>query len=200
VEELMGLRAWAERKAMGKILAYAVKAIAEGKLGELPKRLYWRLAGAKTYIGMAFGAAWALLTWGTESGTCGKLGYDCTAWANTLGVIAAFLMAVGLFDGALRTKAPDKFAGLVALLCVLVGTTACGQLQLETFPKRPLGVDQGVVEGLVCRGELKQAEVYAQDRGASRAEVTERVQRAVETVAHKPGCCAGPTCSAQGGK
>lgn len=108
----MGLIKWAKEKTMSGILAYAVKAIAEGKFGELPKKLYWFLAGKKTVIGSIFGAAWALLAWGSSSGTCGGYGWDCDGWANTLGGIAAFLLAAGLYDGALRTKAPNKFASL----------------------------------------------------------------------------------------
>lgn len=146
---------------MSSILAYAVKAIAEGKLGELPKKLYWALAGKKMYIGMAFGAAWAVLDWGTLSGTCGKLGYDCTAWANTLGTIAASLLAFGLYDGALRTKAPNKLAGLVLLLCLGLSLSACGSMaQVRVGGEPRMHPDEQVVFARVCADQPDAARLY----------------------------------------
>ena len=97
---------------ISRILAVFVKKLAEGDFGEPLRKCYWWLAGVKTYIGMAFGAAWAALAWAQESGLCTAQGWDCEGWGTTLASIAAFLVLVGLYDGALRTQAPDKLAGI----------------------------------------------------------------------------------------
>ena len=191
----MGVKSWLVRhRLLSELQVWKVKVDAERaalEAGKENKNMpQWLHAVLVVFAGGAITALTDALT-STNGFTADAAGFKRVALAGLVGGLIAIV--------AWLKQSPIKPAA-VLLLCVLVGTTACGQLQLETFPKRPLGVDQGVVEGLVCRGELKQAEVYAQDRGASRAEVTERVQRAVETVAHKPGCCAGPTCSAQGGK
>ena len=91
---------------MSNLPALLVTGIAEGRFGEGPKKVYWWLSGKKTYIGLAFGLAWALLEYGSSSGTCGKLGYDCSHISSVLGQVAMFLLAVGLYDGAIRTTAP----------------------------------------------------------------------------------------------
>lgn len=93
---------------MSGFIALFVRKLAEGDFGELPKQIYWRLAGAKTYIGMAFGAAWALLVWAQDAGICNAQGWDCKGWGTTLASIAAFLVLVGLWDGALRSQPPSK--------------------------------------------------------------------------------------------
>lgn len=189
------LKAKGRQIVLSKILAAFVTKLAEGDFGEWPKKLYWRCAGAKTNIGFAFGAAWAFLEYGTQSGFCASRGWDCTALANTLGAIAAVLVPIGLFDGALRSKAPNKYAGLLVLLMIglpLAGCASMGgaQAQIGIGIKGPKSVDQGVVETLACRGDIEAAEIYAQDRGASRAEVTEVIERARKAVAKRPGCCA----------
>jgi hypothetical protein len=92
---------------------------------------------------------------------------------------------------------PKRFVtGLVAL-AALVGLTACGSLaQVRVGGEaKPAGPDQKVVEGLVCQARDKDAEVYLGDRGASRAEITERIERARQDTAGRPGCaCRETTC------
>jgi hypothetical protein len=93
---------------MSKLLALLVRKIAEGDFGEPLKRVYWWLAGKKTYIGMAFGASWAMLAWAQDVGVCTMRGWDCAGWSTTLASVAAFLVLVGLWDGALRSQPPNK--------------------------------------------------------------------------------------------
>jgi hypothetical protein len=95
-----------ERWAMSKILAALVTKAAEGGFGPKVKAAYWLVSGQKTNIGMLFGLAWAVLEYGTSSGFCGAHGWDCTGWSNTLIAVAGFLLAAGLYDGAIRTPAP----------------------------------------------------------------------------------------------
>ncbi len=195
----MGLRTWAERKTMSKLLPYLVKALAEGRFGEAPKKAYWFLAGKKMYIGAVLGAVAALLQWGTSSGTCGQLGLDCTGYTATLASVAGILALIGLYDGAVRAEAPNKFAGLVVLLCLSFGVLSgcAGMLPpiSANIGRQPVQQpDQETINGLICRGKFEAAEVYAQDRGASRAEVTERVQRAIQEAFKRPDCCLENAC------
>ncbi len=74
--------------------------------------------------------------------------------------------------------------GVLALAATGCGTSA----QVALGARTPKGVDQGVVEQLVCLGEIEKAEVYAGDRGASRAEITEAITRAQRAVARKGDC------------
>lgn len=86
-------------------------------------------------------------------------------------------------------------AAVVVLLGLL--SASCGslaQVRVGGEPK-PAGPDQKVVEVLVCRGEDEKAEVYISDRGGTRAEITERVERARADTAGRPGCaCRETTC------
>lgn len=119
------------------------------------------------------------------------------AWAVLLGVGGMFAT---LMLEVWRRRPQRGFGfslGITLTGCLLLLSAGCGlKGQVELNPQRPKGIDQGVVENLVCHGEIKEAETYAQDRQASRAEVTEAIQRAMEKTAHRPGCCAGPTCPA----
>lgn len=100
---------------MSKILAVLFSKLAEGDFGAKPKAAYWWLAGKKTWIGALFGAAWAALDRLDAGGVCAAQGWDCAGWSTTLGGIAAFMLSWGLYDGALRSPVPYKYAGLLLL-------------------------------------------------------------------------------------
>jgi hypothetical protein len=89
---------------MGKALAVLVKKVAEGDFGKPLASVYWKLEGIKTYTAIAFAvAAYAL----SELGAAG-LCEPCPGYVDVLLWIAGGLLAVGLFDGALRTAPPTK--------------------------------------------------------------------------------------------
>lgn len=101
-------KSWAERKAMSKILAYAITAVADGRLGTGPKRLYWWAKGKKTWTGAILGVLYAVLQAAQSAGLCDLAAWDCGAWAGYLGGASAFLLTVGLVDGTLHAPAPVK--------------------------------------------------------------------------------------------
>jgi hypothetical protein len=88
----------------GKILPLAFKALAEGQFGEVPKKIYWFLAGKKTIIGAL------LLAWGTGmEAVCANypdFAYSCevATWVYWLG---GMLTVVGLADGGTRSPWPE---------------------------------------------------------------------------------------------
>lgn len=96
-----------KRKVKGvfvsKIIAYLLKLIAEGKFGALLAKVYWWLAGYKTYIGLALGAVYAGLLKLAESGCA-----PCSEYAGYVAWLSAFLVSIGFIDAALREKSPAK--------------------------------------------------------------------------------------------
>lgn len=91
---------------MGKIVALGVKMLAEGRFGKGPAAVYRWLEGKKTWTGLAFGVLWGAVAVAEDNGACGAWGLDCTGISTWLGAVAAFLVSVGLYDAALRTKPP----------------------------------------------------------------------------------------------
>ncbi len=87
---------------MGKLIAALLKKIAEGGFGERPKQIYWALAGIKTYLGLAFAVLSFGLSQAHERGLC----ISCADYNGMLLSVAAFLVSIGLLDGALRTDPP----------------------------------------------------------------------------------------------
>ncbi len=88
-----------------------VKAIAEGKFGEVARTWYWRLAGLKLWIT----AVVATVAFGLEQfasyGLCvpgGPIDFSCQGAAGSLYAFAGFLAVVGLYDGAVRSEAPFR--------------------------------------------------------------------------------------------
>jgi hypothetical protein len=74
-----------------------VRAIAEGKKGKKMREIYWRLAGYKTYTGIALGALYAgFMVAGYSEGI------QYLLWG------AGFLTSVGLLDKAWRAQPPLK--------------------------------------------------------------------------------------------
>jgi uncharacterized membrane protein YedE/YeeE len=89
----------------GSLLPALLRSVAEGKLGERPKAIYWKTAGYRTFVGAALvGLGYGL------GGVCGSysetMAWACKAqgWVMALG---ALLAAVGLADGGTRAPWPD---------------------------------------------------------------------------------------------
>lgn len=174
---------------------------------------------AVEYSGTIAAALSAALAW-TMSAACQPL----TAWSWSiscalqtqvlLGVIL-LLVYVGILDGAMLARAPippiarrriDEIkpwgpgpgaalllAGLGLLL--LTGCGSMAQLRVGGAP-RPLAPDPEVVQQLVCRGQIAEAERYVELRGGSQADRLELVERARKATTGKPGCCAAEgTCA-----
>lgn len=91
-------------KKYSAILVSIVKGIAEGKFGEKPKAIYWALEGYKTLIAFVF----ATLTFALEYAVSSGLWPDAAPAIPVLYGISAFLLAVGLYDGAVRAEPPSK--------------------------------------------------------------------------------------------
>lgn len=89
---------------MGKILAVLVKKLAEGDFGAGPAKVYWALAGIKTYTAIAFAAAGLVLSQLSQHGLCAA----CDGYVASLLTVAGFLATIGLFDGAVRIEPPQK--------------------------------------------------------------------------------------------
>lgn len=90
--------------------------------------------------------------------------------------------------------------GAAVILLALPFVAGCGgalaQVKIGGDPKPP-GVDSRVVESLVCQARETEAAVYISDRGGSRAEITERIERARQDTAGRPGCaCREAACIA----
>lgn len=107
----MGLKAWAERKAMGAILAIFVKKLAEGDFGPGPAKVYWALAGVKTWTALGLAAIAGGLTLAYQLGLC----EPCYGYVGMLITASGVLAAIGLFDGAVRIMPPVRVTNTVTL-------------------------------------------------------------------------------------
>jgi hypothetical protein len=90
--------------AVSKILALLVSKLAEGDFGTTASKVYWKLAGLKTYTAIAFGAVGYALTRASDAGIC----EPCGELAAGLMTFAGFLLTIGLYDGAIRSQPPTK--------------------------------------------------------------------------------------------
>lgn len=90
----------------GRLLPLLLKAVAEGELGEPAKRVYWWMAGKKTFTGVVILGASA----GLEA-VCASHGIQgaCDA-AHWLYLAGAALTAIGLVDGGTRSPWPTGTA------------------------------------------------------------------------------------------
>lgn len=87
----------------GKIIPQVLRAAAEGRAGEMPKKVYWALAGKKTFIGAL------LIGLGTagEAVCANYTAYQWTCEASTwIYYLGALLASVGLVDGGTRAPWP----------------------------------------------------------------------------------------------
>lgn len=127
----------------------------------------------------------------------------CAVMSTVLLCLAAACAYLGLLDASFAARAPLPPSAAAAfrrfppsgplaaaLLVALVPLSGCASAQARLGREpRPLGPDQDVVEGLVCRGEIAEAERYVELRGGSQADRTELVERARKTMKNRPGCC-----------
>ena len=168
---------------------------------------------ATEYAGTLAAVLSAGLTW-TISSACHPLvawsiSLECATQGTVLTGVILVLVYLGILDGAMLARAPippiarrriDELhpwgpgrggSAVLALLSLLLlsGCASMGGAQAAIGVRVPKGVDGATLEGLVCRGEMEAAQVYAQDRGASRAEVTEALERARRATKGTPGCC-----------
>ena len=81
----------------------AITAVAEGKFGEPAKKVYWALAGKKTWITAAVAGAASVLE-AVPAEQCA----DCATYVAYLWSAAGFLLVAGLWDGAVRAVPPKK--------------------------------------------------------------------------------------------
>lgn len=87
-----------------KAVPTAVTQIAEGKFGEGPKKVYWWLAGKKTWITVIVAGAAEIMS-NIPAEQC----EGCAEWAAYTWTAAGILLVVGLWDGAIRAIPPtDK--------------------------------------------------------------------------------------------
>jgi hypothetical protein len=98
-----------KEKAMGALLALFVKKLAEGDFGAGPAKVYWWLAGKKTWIALGLAAIAGALSLAYELGLCAP----CYDYVGLIVTISVGLAAVGLFDGAVRITPPVKQNDLV---------------------------------------------------------------------------------------
>lgn len=102
-------------KMVSSILAKIVKDIAEGKYGQKPKDWYWWAAGKKTLIALGIAAFYGVAQVGLSIFAqcvpeCGsQQAVDQLAGAVAwIPRIVTVLIAVGLFDAAVRLEPPKK--------------------------------------------------------------------------------------------
>ena len=87
-----------------ELLAKLVRGIAEGQFGETAKKVYWALEGKKSWIALVIASATFALEKAYMAGVC----ESCLGISTTLYTVAGFLLAVGLYDGAVRSTPPTK--------------------------------------------------------------------------------------------
>lgn len=88
---------------MGAILARLVKKVAEGDFGATPAKVYWWLAGKKTWTALVLATVAGGLFLASQLGLCGPC-YDYGTYIASASVV---LGSWGLFDGAVRIQAPE---------------------------------------------------------------------------------------------
>jgi len=97
------------------LLPGIVKSIGEGAYGEVPKSIYWWLAGKKTIIAVTFAAAYGMAQ--VALGVFAQCVPGCgsalalaqmTTWVGMMPYIATVLVTIGVFDAAVRLDPPKK--------------------------------------------------------------------------------------------
>ena len=81
-----------------------VRGVAEGDYGPQAKAVYWRVAGLKTWLGLALGLAWYALSYLYDAGEC----MQCGDYAGWLLAASGVLVSVGLLDKGLRAEPPVR--------------------------------------------------------------------------------------------
>lgn len=126
----MGLKSWVAKKFLRKewrkikegdmsmvsgLLAGFVKDLGNGKFGEGPKAIYWKLAGKKTWISLGLAATYMII--GVAVNLLSTCVPECATPENLVqlqGVAdwilraVAVLIPIGLYDAAVRIDPPKK--------------------------------------------------------------------------------------------
>lgn len=89
---------------LGKLLAIAVKKLAEGDFGTGPAKVYWWLAGKKTPLAVAVAAVAGGLSLAYKYGLC----EPCADYVDGIIKAAGILVAIGVFDAAVRIAPPER--------------------------------------------------------------------------------------------
>lgn len=96
------LKKWLVRK----VLLGQIRKVAEGGYGKVPQKIYWWMAGKKTYTGVILLGAVYILQRAVADGVCDS---TCTDIANTiLGPVGLVLVGAGLLDDAWRDEPPKE--------------------------------------------------------------------------------------------
>ena len=92
------------KKSPSQIAVKAIRGIAEGNFGPKAQRVYVALEGVKSWTALAI----ATVTFGLEKATLAGVCDSCGEYALIGYGVAAFLLSVGLLDGAVRATPPNK--------------------------------------------------------------------------------------------
>jgi len=92
------------KKSPSQIAVKIVLGIAEGKFGTKAQSIYQALEGLKTWTAIVI----AVVTFGLEKAAVAGLCEQCGDYALYAYSVSAFLLTVGLLDGAVRAEAPKK--------------------------------------------------------------------------------------------
>jgi hypothetical protein len=103
-------------KNLSSVLGMLVKAIASGSKDNPATKLYWWLAGKKTWISLGMYAVWLLIagvavpffTTCTACGDTTTLVAQLNYWSGWLADAATVLLGLGLFDAAVRLEPPKQ--------------------------------------------------------------------------------------------
>jgi hypothetical protein len=97
------------------LLAGFVKDLGNGKFGEGPKKIYWSLAGKKTWISLGLAATYGVIQLaGTLLSVCVP---ECASAENLVQLTGVgewilravtVLIPIGLYDAAVRIEPPRK--------------------------------------------------------------------------------------------
>jgi hypothetical protein len=93
---------------MSQVLAYVVKQIAEGAYGGRLKAAYWWLAGKKTKLSIGCYGVWLVLWSACRSQLPPELVHVACQWEVYVFGAANTMLAIGLFDAAVRLEPPKK--------------------------------------------------------------------------------------------
>lgn len=91
-------------KSPSQILVKAIRGVAEGKFGAKAQKVYQAVEGLKTWIAFAI----AVTTFALEKAAIAGVCDNCGEYAVIAYSISAFLLSVGLLDGAVRATPPNK--------------------------------------------------------------------------------------------
>jgi hypothetical protein len=90
--------------SLGKLLAWFVTKLAEGDFGAGPAKVYWALAGVKTWIAFGLVTVMGVMHFAAENGFCAP----CEDYVATILKVVPYLIAAGIYDAAIRYRSPQN--------------------------------------------------------------------------------------------